>query len=176
MVAPHQTALAIAESAVSETVKRVNAEAFDLLTRRSEINRRIRSLQQVVQGLHDLVISNGTTTDGVQRESEEQTTFRRDGRFMRRTLRREPAHPQADLIRACRIALMEAGGIAPADEIRARICRRGSFSFSDSTFAEATIIRTLEQLEDRGEFRRVERNGQSLWQRLGAQEEGDTSR
>src|ERR1700678_3427197 len=42
------------ESAVAATVRRVNAQALALLTRRVEINRRIRSLPRVVHGLRDL--------------------------------------------------------------------------------------------------------------------------
>jgi len=72
----------------------------------------------------------------------------------------------AGLSRACRIALMEAGGAASLAEIRARIVRRGSFSFADSALANTAMLRTLHAMSDAGEIRRLEEGPPSRWQRI----------
>lgn len=170
-----QTSSVVSKSAVSETVRRVNATALDLLTRRAEINRRIRCLHQVVQGLRDLgsrdlatVTASHANNERSASESEANTYSPREHIAGRR---RSPwaggsKHMLAGLSRACRIALMEAGGAASLDEIRSRIIRRGSFSFTDSAFASAAMLRTLHAMTDAGEIRRLEEGPQSRWQRI----------
>jgi hypothetical protein len=190
-----QTSSTMSESAVSETVRRVNATALDLLTRRAEINKRIRCLHQVVQGLRDLGLRDlglrdlgsrdlGSRDLGLRNLATVTTSHATTARFTgERELRvKSPGEPtaggrrsaiasgsrrlRAGLTRACRIALMEAGGAASLDEIRSRIVRRGSFSFYDSSLAEAAMIRTLHSMTADGEIRRVEDGPQSLWQRI----------
>lgn len=179
-----QTSSAVSQSAVSETVKRVNAKALDLLTRRTEINRRIRCLHQVMRGLRDLATNatfNGCdatppacaterTGPGNNSTPREHTVGQ-----MWSPLPGQSQHLPAGLTRACRVALMEAGGTASPDEIRTRIVRRGSFSFADSGSAEAEIIQTLEAMTDDGEVRRLDDSPQSLWQRIAPLRESDTS-
>jgi hypothetical protein len=182
-----QTSPAVSESAVSETAKRVNAKALDLLTRRAEINQRIRCLQQVIQGLRDLATS--ATFNGCDAAAPARTLKRKRKRTMpgnnstprgrtvgpmRPPLPGRSKHLPAGLMRACRIALMETGGTASPDEIRTRIVRRGSFSFADSGFANAAIIRTLNAMGDDGEVRRLGDGFQSLWQRIALARESDT--
>jgi hypothetical protein len=180
-----QTPPAVSESAVSETAKRVNAKALDLLTRRAEINQRIRCLQQVIQGLRDLATSatfNGCDAAAPARTRKRKRTMPGNnstprGRTvgpMRPPLPGRSKHLPAGLMRACRIALMETGGTASPDEIRTRIVRRGSFSFADSGFANAAIIRTLNAMGDGGEVRRLGAGVQSLWQRIAPSRESDT--
>jgi len=79
----------------------------------------------------------------------------------------------AALSRACRIALMEAEEAASLDEIRSRIDRRGSFTFSDSGFAEVAIGRTLSIMRDNGEIRDVRTGDQTLWQRAHPSKESE---
>lgn len=170
-----QTSPTVSQSAVSETVRRVNATALDLLTRRAEINRRIRCLHQVVQGLKDLgsrdLAPIAVSRAHIGRSAAEPETRSDSPRQYSAGVRRSPVpdrskHLLAGLSRACRIALMEAGGAASLDEIRARIVRRGSFSFSDSAFANAAMLRTLHAMSDAGEIRRLEEGSQSRWQRI----------
>lgn len=181
-----QTSSAVSESAVSETAKRVHAKALDLLTRHAEINRRIRCLQQVIQGLRGL--ATNATFNGCDAvapappRATEQTRPGNNSTPREHTVGQmwspppgRSKHLQAGLTRACRIALMEAGGTASPDEIRTRIVRRGSFSFADSAFADAAIIRTLNSMTDGGEVRRLEDGPQSLWQRIAPARESDTS-
>jgi hypothetical protein len=178
-----QTSPAVSESAVSETAKRVHAKALDLLTRRAEIKRRIRCLQQVIQGLRDLATSatfNGCDTAAPARANKRTrhgNNSKPRGRTvgpMRPPLPGRSKHLPAGLMRACRIALMETGGTASPDEIRMRIVRRRSFSFADSGFANAAIIRTLNAMGDDGEVRRLGEGFQSLWQRIVPARESDS--
>jgi hypothetical protein len=182
-----QISLTLTENAVAETVRRVNAQARALLTRRAEINRRIRSLHRVVHGLRDLAASHPYTAElaapehaalmpSTQRGNEESEI--RDSNSshkstigrMRFGLPSRSQHELAALSRACRIALMEAESPASLDEIRSRIDRRGSFAFHNSEFANAAIARTLNVMRDSGEARCVtscETSGlPSFWQRI----------
>lgn len=191
MLAPRpQVPSALAEGAVTETVRRVNAQAFALLRRRVEINRRIRSLHQVVHGLRDLatdfsskvvcdpgdearvVPERSACAPGAQQlQLEPETCDPNLSRApapvrMRSRPSGESRHELAAVSRACRIALMEAGNSATLDEICSRIARRGSVAFSDSRRANAAITRTLNAMSDGGEIRRVTNGSQALWQRI----------
>jgi hypothetical protein len=179
-----QTSSVETEHAVSETMKRVNAKALALLSRRTEINRRIRYLHKVMKALHDLSTNpsfngsdGGPPKSAIERTrpvdnsaSREPTTDQ-----LRSSHPRQLQPPPTGLTRACRIAFMEAAGTASADEIRTRIVRRGSFSFSDSGSADAETIRTLTAMTDGGEVRRLAGSPQSLWQLTAPVSEGDTS-
>jgi len=183
------------ESSVAETVRKVNAQALALLTRRVEINRRIRSLHRVVHGLRDLATNaaSGTCTaapnvpepgtwalnaEPTQSERENYDCDSSGEHTIGRTRFPLPAqskHELAALSRACRIALMEAGNAASLDEIRSRIDRRGSFAFSHSESANATMTRTLNIMRDSGEVQCVISGSQSLWQRIASVSEIDSS-
>jgi hypothetical protein len=120
-----QTSSAVSERAVSETAKRVHAQAVDLLTRRAEINRRIRCLQQVMQVLRDLATNATFNGYGAEGPAPARTTERkRPGNAsepppghtvgqMWSPLPGQSKHQQAGLTRACRIALMEAATPRP---------------------------------------------------------------
>jgi hypothetical protein len=86
-------------------------------------------------------------------------------------------HLQVTLTRACRIALLEAGGAASTDDIHRLIVRRGSFSFSLAAYgsADAAIIRTLKAMTRSGEVRRIETLSQLLWQQTAQDRESWTS-
>jgi hypothetical protein len=173
-----QTLPDLSESAIAETVKQVNAQALDLLSRRSEINRRIRHLHQVMKGLRHL--ATRTTCNGSDETPPTGTAERNrlDDNCTSRARAFRESRPQAkcksknqieELTRACRIALMEGEGTASTDEIRWRIIRRGSFSFADSRVAEMSILQTLQVMSDGGEVRQVHNNSESLWQRTAAE-------
>jgi hypothetical protein len=182
----------VTESAVSETVRRVNAKALALLNRRAEINRRIRSLHRVVEGLRDLGTKPACLPCSAEPAVPRPATRRPDSehRQLRQPISSESAildarswrdddvgrvrsrlsGPSKDLLaglsRACRIALVEAESAASLDEIRSRIDRRGSFAFSDSEFADTEITRTLHIMSDTGEIRCLRIGTQVLWQRI----------
>jgi hypothetical protein len=184
------------ESAVAETVRRVNAQALALLTRRVEINRRIRSLHRVVHGLRDLATNAAGDPRSAMSATPERATWaspsvqpkenseKGDSNAwreptiggIRSQLPSQSKHELAVLSRACRIALMEAGNPASLDEIRSRILRRGSFAFPDSDSVAATMTRTLNVMADSGEVCCVTGGPQSLWQRIAPASEIDNSR
>lgn len=186
----------LTESAVAETVRRVNAQALALLTRRAEINQRIRSLHRVVHGLKDLATnaacdpanSRLATADHAgwtpHLEQSKENPETRDGNSSREhTVERirsrlpgESKHELVVLSRACRIALMETGNPASLDEIRSRIDRRGSFAFRDSESADAAMTRTLNVMRDSGEVCCVTSGSQPCWQRIAPVAEVDSSR
>lgn len=181
------------ESSVAETVRRVNAQALALLTRRAEINRRIRSLHRVVHGLRDLATNAASDTCTAAFTAPERATPAPDAEPTQREreghdhnsspehtigriqspLPAQSKHELAALSRACRIALMEAANPASLDEIRSRIDRRGSFAFPDSESANARMAQTLKTMRDSGEVQCV---SQSLWQRIAPAAEIDSSR
>jgi hypothetical protein len=172
----------------------VNAQALALLTRRVEINRRIRSLHRVVNGLRDLATNaaSGTctaapnaperATSALNAEQPQSERENRDSNSLREhtigrirsPLPAQSKHELAALSRACRIALMEAGNPASLDEIRSRIGRRGSFTFPDSVSAKAAMTRTLNIMRDSGEVQCVISGPQSLWQRIAPVSEIDS--
>jgi hypothetical protein len=185
------------ESAVTETMRKVNAQALALLTRRVEINQRIRSLHRVVHGLRDLAtnttvdprkaasatLERATTLTPHSEQAKSNPEIRRGHSSLEHTVRRmrsrlagQSKHELAVLSRACRIALMEAGNPASLDEIRSRIDRRGSFAFPDSESARAAMTRTLNIMQDSGEVRCVTSAPQLLWQRISSAAEIDNSR
>jgi len=82
-------------------------------------------------------------------------------------------HELARLRRACRIALLEAGGGASLDEIRILIVRRGSFAFMESGPSDSVILQTLIRMRARGEVRCLENDPQKVWERITPPEEVD---
>ncbi|MFZ0804926.1 MAG: hypothetical protein WAN03_02030, partial [Candidatus Sulfotelmatobacter sp.] len=152
------------ESSVAETVKHVNAQALDLLSRRTEINRRIRHLHQVMKGLRDLANKAAcNASDETLATCAPDRNWLDENRIPRAPASSE-SRPHAgsrsrnqieELTRACRIALMEGEGTASTDEIRRRIIRRGSFSFADSKLAETSILESLQAMINGGEVRQV---------------------
>jgi len=184
----------VTEGAVFETVRRVNAEALSLLTRRSEINRRIRHIHRLMHGLRNLagntllsgnsgsltvqetrVIHPCTKQLANQPACRASTTRRGELSQSRRLSTDGPNHLFGRLRRACRIALMEAGGAASLDEIRSRIVRRGSFSFPDSAPSDSVITQTLDSMAVSAEVRRLQSGARLVWQRIMPAEEIDAS-
>jgi hypothetical protein len=181
-----QTPVDATEIAVSETVKQVYAEALGLLRRRRELSRRILSLRKIMKSLGDLATNNtligcdsGHTTGPRAAERaklcHDSIVSKRIVRHMEST-RQGPSQPlKVALARACRIALLEAGGTASPNEIRRLIIRRGSFWFADAGSADREIMRTLRTMTESGEVRLLEDNSQLLWQRTASVRETETS-
>jgi hypothetical protein len=176
-----QQSSALSRSGVFETLRRVESQALDLLSQRIEIDLRIRSLHKVVNGLRHMATNAGFDVCHAATHTRATERTKKDNRTLRRGRAMERMHPlpgwsrqmRAGLVRACRIALMEAEGTASLDEIRRRILRRGSFSFEDSTSADAAIIRAMEAMAHSGEVRRLEEGSQSRWERIATMRASD---
>lgn len=193
MRAARQKSLRVTENAVSETVLRVRTKALALLKRRREINRRIRCLHQVVQGLQELAtnaaanaacvsiaaaehtagIPNAVETSGEGEFRNASSARAHNSRESRSQLAGRSNHQLAGLSRACRIALMEVVSAASIDEIRSRIDRRGSFAFSESECPHTQMTRTLSAMHESGEIQCVRSGLQVLWQRVSPEDESN---
>jgi hypothetical protein len=160
--------------ALSNTLVQVNEEMFNLLSRQNEINQRIRSLHKLIRGLRFLAGSDVPDRNETERSAVVSSKVHRDLQFKQQvnSARQMARHrfrptPRKDaLSRACRIALLEAGGIASLEEIQLRITRRGSFSFINSSFASASLIRTLNTMARAGEVCCQGDGSQSKWRRM----------
>jgi hypothetical protein len=171
-----QTPAVAYEIAVSETVKQVSAEALELLTRRKQLNQRILRIRRTMRGLGNLatkaIVGNSAPTTQARAAERDQLRnhtipSRRTGGQMDSSLPGWSRSLKVALTRACRIALLEAGGTASTDDIRRLIVRRGSFTFPLATYeaADAAIIRTLKAMTHSGEVRGLAHVSESLWQR-----------
>ena len=183
-----QTPVGASEIAISETLKQVKAKALELLLRRRQLNRRISRLNKTMKGLRDFATVE--TFMGCDSARPAQACAKEPARPQNYTRSRGDAggrmgsspsgrsrHLQVTLTRACRIALLEAGGAASTDDIHRLIVRRGSFSFSLAAYgsADAAIIRTLKAMTRSGEVRRIETLSQLLWQQTAQDRESWTS-
>jgi len=72
----------------------------------------------------------------------------------------------ADLRRACRIALLETANAISDSELMARIIRRGSFCFADRDSAVLAIDQELTAMAEQGEVQAINSSSQRLWQRV----------
>jgi len=130
----------------------VHAELRELLRREGEIRRRLRALQQTLSGLQqgvgEEIRGTGLSSAGQVALSPQRTGLTQlrvgDSPSPEHSLRLD--HTPSRLKRACRIALMEAGGSASAEEVHSRILRRGSFSFRDTEHAVVAVERMLGSL------------------------------
>ena len=158
------------ENALSNTLVQVNEEMFHLLGKQGEINQRIRRLHKLIRGLRLLAGSDGLQRSETERSAVIPSKPHGDLKFKRQVnsvRHRSRSSPRNDaLSRACRIALLEAGGIASLEEIQSRITRRGSFSFNNSSFASDSLIRTLNALARAGEICCQDNGSQSKWRRV----------
>jgi|GEM_PF-2085494 len=158
------------EIALSNTLVQVNEEMFHLLGKQGEINQRIRSLHKLIRGLRLLAGSDGLQRSETERSAVAPSKARSDPKFKRQVNsvgHRSRSSPRNDaLSRACRIALLEAGGIASLEEIQLRIARRGSFSFNNSSFASDSLIRTLSAMACAGEICCQDHGSQWKWRRV----------
>jgi hypothetical protein len=159
-------ASAALRESLSEVTKLVQTELQGLLERRIAIRRRTRSLQQVLRGLQQ-----GVGGDSLYDLSTEVplaktpcASERQAGRNVVRP-RRPPSNDACvSLRRACRIALLEAGGEASPQQIYSYIARRGSFSFANLEYAGGTIVQMLHIMAKDGETRTLDGAPCSRWQ------------
>jgi hypothetical protein len=190
MGAQSQTSSIVSHDAVHKTLSRISAEALSLLARRSEINRRIRDLHQLLHRLGDSSTESSIKTvrfmsagAGTGWRSGNQTVnspFCDKGSLPECSVLHRQSRSSslsrnefARLRRACRIALLEAGGGASLDEIRALIGRRGSCAFVESGPSDSVILRTLIRMRVSGEVRCLENHPRPKWERIASSDEVD---
>jgi hypothetical protein len=142
-------------------------ELHRLVARQRELTRRIRSVHRVVRGLGEIVSVRAVSSPDARPQPSND-----DGTIA------GPQPPQAsgiappsdavnvDLLRACRIALMEAQTAVSLEEIYERIARRGSFSFMDIDHARLRLRRVLNVMAQASEVRLLENDPSNRWERI----------
>jgi len=127
---------------LTEVVALLQAELDELLQQKAGIKLRMRNLRRRL----GILQAGCVGARSVRRKS------RRSGTVARRAQSRKICHLHDELSRACRIAFLELGGTATAEEIYTAIARRGSFVFSLlEEHSIAAIARTLESMAQSGE-------------------------
>ncbi len=174
------------EAVLLDTFEGIRAEALDLLARRSEINRQIRGLYKFLHCLESLSVTNqrcttvetGEKLTGIARTSVPSLSVdesRPVGQQLSRQTGPSRLSQHGRLRRACRIALLEAGGTASLEQIRQLIVRRESWAFAESGATVQLIVETLHRMEMSGELRCVESHSSTLWEQVAALDDGDPS-
>lgn len=136
-------------SSVCRIVSSLQREIDDLLKQKAVLVRRSRKLRRELRTLR--AESGVQLIQGEKRDSISVEQFSPEGSGA------DPTQPLSsvydELTRACRIALMEAGGTANASQIQSLIAQRGSFSFSRVQEAPLeSVIRTLEIMCQAGDI------------------------
>ena len=158
------------QGSVSEVMKLVHEELDGLLTQQEMINRRIRNLHHVVNGLRQFgqqpVLGNSADQQFATGELKQQR-----GRSLPALSLDRSSLEFVSLKRACRIALMEATNPASLEEIYLRIVRRGAFALAGLESAHAGIARALNVMTGDGEVCCLKRGGCTHWQRINPKNE-----
>ena len=122
---------------ITDTVALLQAELDKLLQQKATIKLRMRTLRRHLGLLQTASVS--TQRRRRKRWRSVAAAHRTETRAIRRL--------HDELSRACRIAFMELGGTATAEELHGAIARRGSFSFSLlKESPSAAITRTLNSM------------------------------
>jgi hypothetical protein len=169
----------VLHSSIIEVVKLVETELNGLSSRRSTIKKRIRSLHLVLHGLqagvglpaaHDTHAELRTLAKRPRRPvpGASNGAAAAHGDFLLQfDVRRKGKsdHLCCKLRTACRIALMEVGHAASAEEILSQIVRRGSYSFMNTEHGIAAIVQTLIVMTELGETQCLDGGASRRWER-----------
>jgi hypothetical protein len=163
------------QGSVSEVINLVDAELRNLLARREDVSKRIRSLHLAVRALQNFAggpVSDhaGEIVEGPERHSRTSSgtecVSHAIARNNSQTEARDGVNSNQTLRRACRIALLETPEGLTEQDIHARIVRRGSFSFINAEFAQPAIFQELAVMSKQGEVRCFENGSDRRWQRI----------
>jgi hypothetical protein len=163
------------QTSVCKVVKFVHDELYGLLTQREGIEKRIRNLRQVVNGLRRFAEQPALRAHSDQGLPSEELDTERDGRKIPSQLSHQLGLEPANLRRACRIALMEATGPASLEEIHSRIARRGTCPTISWELVHPLLVGALNGMTENGEVRCLASGSSVRWQRIeSSNEEGTT--
>jgi hypothetical protein len=152
------------QSSICEVVKLAQTELQDLLTRREEITRRIRSIHQVVGGLEAVPSQPALGRSITKGFAVGSHTYTRDS----------STQAYLNLRRACRIALMEAEGTASPKEIYCRIVPWDFFHLRHSECATQAFVGVLNAVTYDGEVRRWQNRQSFRWYSVLREDEAST--
>jgi hypothetical protein len=163
------------QTSVCKVVNFVHDELYGLLIQREGIERRIRNLRQVVNGLRRFAGQPVFRSLSDQRLRSEELDTQRDGRKVPSQVSHQLGLERVNLRRACRIALMEATGPASLEEIHSRIARRGTCPTISWELAHPLLVGALNGMTENGEVRCLASGSSVRWQRIeSSNEEGTT--
>jgi hypothetical protein len=130
----------------------------DLIRQKIDVRRRIRRLSRLLRD------QSSPTPLAARGRATHAPRFRQISTKVGRPRARKSERQQFELTRACRIAFMDAGGIATPDQICFSIQRRGSFSFIDLDEKPIDlVIRILKFMAETGEAKCGSSDPQSPW-------------
>src|SRR5271154_5026387 len=141
------------QGTVAEVLKLLDGELTELLVRRGEVAKRIRSVELAIGSLQEVAQLATAGSDEIPNghNSVPAPTTTRDGTGSRAGEWNKRANDSGmELRRACRIALFENSSPMSVEEICERIRRRGSFTFSSVDSARPAIIHELNMLAAEG--------------------------
>ena len=161
----------------SEVLGTVMHELRELRASYKRVAKRIRVLRGAMHALQELdaqpfcdrseqvevqIASKGRASEPSTILTSEDTICRTSAIQQRRI----HDNHNADLRRACRIALLETANAISDTELLERIIRRESFRFADPDSAVLAIDQELAAMAEQGEVQAINTSSQRLWQRI----------
>ena len=161
----------------SEVLGAVIHELRELRASYKTVAKRIRVLRGAMHALQELDAQSfcdrpepgEVKTASRGRASEPSTILTSEDTICRMSViqkRRIQDNQNADLRRACRIALLETASAISDTELLARIIRRGSFCFANPDLAVLAIDQELTAMAEQGEVQAINNSPQRLWRRI----------
>jgi hypothetical protein len=151
MASSNHSAQTAIHGSVATVLQLVTVELQQLLVRRDEVTKRIRSLHTAVNALEEFAAHTRSSTAAIPLGTMKEKPSLPEMSTPNSTESMNDASPR--LRRACRIALLETDKPLSEQEIYARIIRRGSFSFVNADSAFPAILRELTGMAEVGEVR-----------------------
>jgi hypothetical protein len=170
----HSGQTAVVRGSVTAVLQLVSVELLQLLVRREELAKRIRSLYTAVKSLEEFAAHPPSNVAAVARK----------------TMKEKPNPPEMSIAnppesmdgaslrlrRACRIALLEADEPLSEQEIYERILRRGSFSFASADLACPAVLQELTAMAETGEIHCFRSGSNKRWRQISREPDSSATR
>jgi len=164
MASSDHSAQTAVHGSVATVVQLVTVELKELLVRREEVAKRIRSLYTAVNALEQFAARSRSNAAAVPLGTMKEKPSLPEMSTANSTEPMDDESPR--LRRACRIALLETDEPLSENEIYARILRRGSFSFANADSVCPAILRELTGMAKIGEVRCFASGSNKTWQQM----------
>jgi hypothetical protein len=168
---------AATSDSVAALVEQMQAELRDLMSRRECLVRRIQTMRQVMRGVRAIssapfsYLSAEPASAAMHKSATAPFPANRAAagvpcRHLQSGMQRKTENVNAQLQRACRIALLEAEKPVSLEEICTRIVRRGSFSFTNPERANPVLLQVLNAMAEDGEVHLLQSAPCRRWERM----------
>jgi hypothetical protein len=164
MASSDHSAQTAVHGSVTAVLQLVNVELQQLLVRREEVAKRIRSLYTAVNALKEFAARPVSCTVGPACKTMREKPNLPEMSIANPTESMDDASLR--LRRACRIALLETDEPLSEQEICTRILRRGSFSFVKADLACPAILQELTAMTEAGEICCFLSGSSKKWQQI----------